>query len=187
MNGHATPSEQVGKSEAATEQQQHLASSHELELVQVGPLTLFFFFFDWKRQSIGKSIHRLPYFGSRIRQMSLRFKLWQIKRGKIALVTRPDIIQKQVSALQVSLSEKDLKLEKSDKSYKSLQESYEGLKDEQEDLLIMLTDQEEKVKKYKKICKDLGHQGEMSDSSSSDNEDVGNDEWSYVPDNGMIC
>ena len=92
-----------------------------------------------------------------------------------------------MSALQVSLSEKDLKLEKSDKSYKSLQESYEGLKDEQEDLLIMLTDQEEKVKKYKKICKDLGHQGEMSDSSSSDNEDVGNDEWSYVPDNGMIC
>jgi len=87
-----------------------------------------------------------------------------------------ELVQKQVSALQVSLSEKDLKLEKSDKSYKSLQESYEGLKDEQEDLLIMLTDQEEKVKKYKKICKDLGHQGEMSDSSSSDNEDVGNDE-----------
>ena len=44
MNGHAAPAEEVGKSEAATEQQQHLASSQELELVQVGPLTLFFFF-----------------------------------------------------------------------------------------------------------------------------------------------
>ena len=97
---------------------------------------------------------------------------------KIVVVTRPKFVQKQVSALQVSLSEKDLKLEESEKSYKSLQESYEGLKDEQEDLLIMLTDQEEKVKRYKKICKDLGHQGEMSDSSSSDNEDGDNDEWS---------
>lgn len=79
-----------------------------------------------------------------------------------------ELVQKQLSSLQVTLSGKDLELEEATKSYGALKESYDGLKDEQEDLLIMLTDQEEKVKKYKKVCKELGHQVE---SSSSDDEE----------------
>ena len=49
MNGHAnaTPAEQAEKSEAATDQQQHQASSHELELVQVRLQIHFLVFFSW--------------------------------------------------------------------------------------------------------------------------------------------
>ena len=81
-----------------------------------------------------------------------------------------ELVQKQLSTLQVSLSGKDLELEEAKKSYGDLKESFESLKDEQEDLLIMLTDQEEKVEKYKKICKQLGHPVESSSSDEDEND-----------------
>ena len=77
-------------------------------------------------------------------------------------------VQKQLSSLQVSLSNKDVELEASGKKYLELQESLAALKDEQEDLLIMLSDQDGKVKKYRKKCKELGF---VFEGSSEEDED----------------
>jgi len=63
--------------------------------------------------------------------------------------------QVEISALKLALSESEDKLGNSVKDFQDMRGKYEALKDEQEDLLVMLSDQDTRVKKYREKYKRL--------------------------------